>query len=437
MPSYARSEELYAQALDHMAGGVSSNFRYGTAPVPLFYTHAEGPRLHDVDGNVCIDYMLANGPAILGHAPAAVLSRVAGSLGLGQLFGGQHADELELAKRLTTLLPCADLVRFASSGSEVVHAALRAARAHTGRPLIVKFEGHYHGWLDNILVSASPSLNEAGPVEEPVAVPHSPGQLPSAYSEVVVLPWNDLGALAAVAERHRGEIAGVIMEPMMLNSGGILPLPGYLEGVRELCTADGIVLIFDEVITGFRVGLGGAQTRLGVTPDLALFAKAVAAGFPLAVIAGRRDIMSQFREGGVLHGGTYNAAVLSMAAALATLDELGRDGGRRFDEMERRGERLMAGLRAGGAEHGHDVLVQGLGMIFHMGFTDQAAFTDYRDLARSDMAKRMRFCHLIQHEGVRITPRGIWFMSMAHEDSDIEETIEAADRAFARLAEEG
>ena len=437
MQSYARSEELYAEALDHLAGGVSSNFRYGTVPVPLFYTHAEGPRLHDVDGNTYIDYMLANGPAILGHAPAPVLKRVADTLVLGQLYGGQHADELELAKRLTSLLPCADLVRFASSGSEVVHAALRAARAHTGRPLIVKFEGHYHGWFDNILVSASPSLNEAGPVEEPVPVPHSPGQLPGAYAEVVVLPWNDLGALAAALERHRGEIAGVIMEPMMLNSGGILARPGYLEGVRALCTADEIGLIFDEVITGFRVALGGAQTRLGVTPDIGLFAKAVAGGFPLAVIAGRRDIMSQFREGGVLHGGTYNAAVLSMAAALATLDELGRDCGRRYGEMERRGERLMEGLRGAAAKHGHDALIQGLGMIFHMGFTDQTEFTDYRDLARSDMAKRVRFCQLIQHEGVRITTRGIWFMSMAHEDEDIDETIEAADRAFARLAEEG
>ena len=223
----------------------------------------------------------------------------------------------------------------------------------------------------------------------------------------------------------------------MLNSGGILARPGYLEGVRELCTADDIVLIFDEVITGFRVGLGGAQARLGVTPDIGLFAKAVAGGFPLAVIAGRRDIMSQFREGGVLHGGTYNAAVLAMAAALATLDELGRDGGRRYAEMEARGERLMEGLREGAARHGHDVLVQGLGVIFHMAFTDQAEFTSYRDLARSDMAKRVRMCQLIQHEGVRITPRGIWFMSMAHEDSDIDKTIEAADRAFARLAEEG
>jgi glutamate-1-semialdehyde 2,1-aminomutase len=322
MRSYAKSIALYETTRRHLAGGVSSNVRYASVPVPLFFERGEGALLHDVDGNVHIDYVLGNGPAILGHAPRKVIDAVAASLAEGQVFAAQHPRETELAERLCRLLPGAEVVRFATSGTEAVLMAMRLARAFTARPKILKFEGHYHGWSDQAYISARPSLNEAGPADAPVPVAGSPGMPQSVLGDVAVCGWNDLGLLAQALERHRGEIAGVIMEPVMVNGGAIPPEPGYLEGVRDLCRSHGALFICDEVITGFRVGLGGAQAKFGVTADLAIYAKAVAAGFPLAMVAGRRDVMDTLLDKGVMHGGTYNGNVQSMAAALAALDVL-------------------------------------------------------------------------------------------------------------------
>ena len=436
-PDFTNSKSLFERARQHLAGGVSSNFRYagyGESPVPLFYTGGAGSKLTDADGNTYIDYALANGPAILGHAPAPVLEAVQQTLAMGQLFAGQHELELALAQRFTELVPCAERVRFASSGSEAVHAALRLARAHTGRAKIIKFEGHYHGWFDNIFISVAPSPSEAGPQSAPVAVSHTPGQPSSVLGDVVVLPWNDLDRFAATVREHGDDIAGVIMEPILCNTGAIRPLPGYLEGVREITADNGIVLVFDEVITGFRVALDGAQGLLGVTPDLAVFAKALAAGFPLAALAGRRDIMEQVDSGGVMHGGTYNANVMCIAAGYATLEELSRDEGKAYREMNARGQRLMQGLGELGRRHGHDMLVQGCGPVFHPAFTDETDIVDYRSFQRTDADKRNRFCAKLQSEGVRVTARGAWFMSTAHDDADIEASLEAADRAFTAIA---
>ena len=435
---YSNSVALYERAKEHLGGGVSSNFRYagyGESPVPLFYAKGSGSRLTDVDGNVYIDYALANGPAILGHAPPPVLEAVTRSLATGQLFAGQHALELELARRLTGIVPCAELVRFASSGSEAVQAALRLARAHTGRRKIVKFEGHYHGWLDNIFMSVAPSPNEAGPASAPVAVSHTPGQPESVLGDVMVLPWNDIDTFAEALRAYRDEIAGVIMEPILCNTGALRPRPGYLEGVRELCTEHGVVLIFDEVITGFRVALQGAQGLLGVTPDLAVFAKALAAGFPLAAVVGRHDMMDQVGAGGVMHGGTYNANVMSVAAGLATLEALSRDDGQAYRDMHRRGERLMEELPAIARRHGEEVRVFGVGPAFHVAFTGDADVHDYRAFSRIDGTRRDRFNARLHSEGVRVTARGTWFLSAAHSDEDIEESLAAAERAFPVLGE--
>src|SRR6266404_4090340 len=289
MRSFAKSIELYDRTRRHLAGGVSSNVRYASTPVPLFFARGEGARLHDVDGNVHIDYVLGNGPVILGHAPRLVIEAVAASLGEGQLFAAQHPRETELAERLCRLLPSTEVVRFATSGTEAVLMAMRLARAFTGRTKIVKFEGHYHGWR------------------------------------------------AKAFDRNKGETAAVIMEPVMVNGGAIPPLPGYLHGVRDLCHTHGALFICDEVITGFRVGLGGAQARFGISADLSVYAKAVAAGFPLAMVAGRRDVMDTLLDKGVMHGGTYNGNVQSMAAALAALDELERDDGAVYRALEQRG----------------------------------------------------------------------------------------------------
>lgn len=433
---YTNSEALYREASRHLAGGVSSNFRYlgyGESPVPIFYERAAGARLHDVDGNVFIDYAAANGPTVLGHAPKSVIEAVTKSLSLGQLFAGQHPLEFELARRICELVPCADMVRFASSGSEADQAAIRLARAYTGRPKIVKFEGHYHGWFDNIFASVNPALDHAGPASTPLTVAHSPGQSESALSDTIVLPWNDLDALRALLDTRGGEIAAVVMEPILCNTGAIRPVAGYLEGVRDLTRRHGTVLIFDEVITGFRISLGGAQAYLGVTPDLAVFAKAVAGGFPLAVLAGRRDIMELVLTRNVMHGGTYNACLPAIAAGLATLDELSRDNGAVLKAIHARGETLMSELQTLADRHGQNMQVRGFGAVFHPAFTDGGDFHDYRGYLRTDAGKRQRFNALLHEEGVRVTARGTWFMSAAHTDDDVEQTLQKADRAFAKL----
>ncbi len=433
---YARSQALFETAKDCLAGGVSSNFRYtgyGESPVPIFYKRGEGSRLYDVDGNVFIDYALANGPIILGHAPEPVLRAVRDTLSVGQLFAGQHELEIDLARTICEVVPCAELVRFASSGSEADQAVIRLARAKTGRRKIIKFEGHYHGWFDNLFVSVAPPLDEAGPENAPVAVAQTPGQPESALADIIVLPWNDLEIFRDVVGAEGADIAGVVMEPILCNTGAIMPLPGYLEGVRELTERHGIVLIFDEVITGFRVALGGAQSLLGVTPDLAVFAKAVAAGFTLAVLAGKRDVMELLDTRKVMHGGTYNSNVVAIAAGIATLKELMRGDGEAYRVMDRRGRRLMTGLSELAGRHGQNLKVRGFGSVFHPAFTDREEITSYREFLTTDAHKRARFNALLHEEGVRVTARGTWFLSTAHSDTDIEESLAAADRAFRRL----
>ena len=434
MRSYAKSIELYERTKKALAGGVSSNVRYAATPVPLFFERGEGARLYDVDGNVHIDYVLGNGPAILGHAPKPVVDAVAATLALGQVYAAQHPRETELAERLCRLLPGIEVVRFATSGTEAVLMAFRLARAFTGRTKILKFEGHYHGWSDQAYISARPPLNEAGPADSPVPVAGSPGMPPSVLDDTVVAGWNDLELLAQAFERHKGEIAGVIMEPVMVNGGPTEPKPGYLEGARDLCRANGALFICDEVITGFRAGLRGAQGRYGITADLTVYAKAVAAGFPLAVVAGRRDVMDTLADKGVMHGGTYNGNVQSMAAAIAALDELERDDGAVYRDLERRGTRLMEGLAALGRKHGLAMRVQGMPSIFQVFFTDGPAPRNYRDASASDRDRVLAFHRALQEEGIRINQVGKFFLSTAHDDVIIDETLAAADRALATLA---
>jgi glutamate-1-semialdehyde 2,1-aminomutase len=362
-----------------------------------------------------------------------VIEAVAASLGEGQLFAAQHTRETELAERLCRLLPGAEVVRFATSGTEAVLMALRLARAFTGRDKILKFEGHYHGWSDQAYISARPPLNEAGPADQPVPVAGSPGIPQSVLGDTVVAGWNDLDLLAHALERHRGEIAAVIMEPVMVNGGATPPRPGYLEGARDLCRAHGALFICDEVITGFRLGLGGAQGRLGVTADLAIYAKAVAAGFPLAMVGGRRDVMDSLLDKGVMHGGTYNGNVQSMAAALAALDVLEADDGAVYRGLEQRGSRLMQGLATLGRKHKVAMRVQGYPAIFQTFFTSAEAPANYREAVACDRDKALAFHRALQEEGVRVNQQAKWFLSTAHDDAIIDETLAAADRAMATL----
>ena len=436
MREYSKSLELHQRACKVLAGGVSSEFRKFIQPHPLFYSHAEGSRIWDVDGNEYLDFTLSQGPLILGHSHPRVLTRVAEISEEGQLFAGQHIAELELAERLQRLIPCAELIRFSLSGSEADHAALRLARAVTGRKKFLRFEGHYHGWFDNVSFSvASPNLEALGDREAPHSVPWSEGLPEHASEESIVLPWNDLALVErTLAKRHK-EIAAIITEPVMCNSGCIAPEPGFLEGLREICDRYGCLLIFDEVITGFRLGLSGAQGYFGITPDLAVFGKAMASGYPISVLAGKREFMRLIAEGKVIHAGTMNAGSPSVAAALATLDELEIENP--YERLFSFGEKLMHGLREAGRETGHSLYVQGMGPMFHVGFTTASESfskaTDYRGAFAYDKSKYAKFVWGMQERGIRLIGRGLWYVSAVHTDAEIETAISAARGALREM----
>ena len=423
--TFEESRRLIAAASRYMPGGVSSNFRMGMVPTPLVFERADGPYLFDADGNRLIDYYLAMGPMILGHNPEVVRRAVIAQLERGVLYGGQSRIEAEAAELFCALVPCAEKVRFAGSGSEAVQAALRLARAATGRRIMIKFEGHYHGWLDSVLVSVAPPADRAGERAQPNPVPGSAGQDETAWANVEVLCWNDLAAVEA--RLAAGDVAAVIMEPAMCNAGAILPLPGYLEGVRDACTRTGTVLIFDEVITGFRVAPGGAQQRLGVTPDLATFGKCLASGFPVAAVAGKAALLDLFATGGALHGGTYNAHPACMAATLATLRTLA--DGRVIAAIEPLGRRLMEGIASILAAAGIPATVTGFPQIFHVAFGLTEPARDWRDLLRLDKPRYVRFCGELLKHRVRALERGAWFLSATHDSLVIEETLAAVAEA--------
>ena len=426
MSRYKRSAELFQRAQASLAGGVSSNVRAMAQP-PLYFRSASGACLLDVDENVYLDFTLSQGPLFLGHSPPAVLDFVIQAMRDGQLYGAQHELEIELAEQFQRIVPCADLVRFCNSGSEAVHAAIRAARAHTGRDKILKFEGHYHGWYDETLVSAGPALEQAGPREAPCPVLGSDGQLASSGAHVIVLPWNDVELLRQTVARHGSELAAVIMEPVMCNNACIPPRPGYLEAARDLCTEQGIVLIFDEVITGFRLDLAGAQGFFGVRPDLATFGKAMANGFPIACLAGRRHLMEPIANLQVNHSGTYNANVMATAAAVATIRELERLD---YQRIHRFGETLMQGLRDRAAETGLPLLAQGFGPVFHLAFTQRPAIADYRDSLDVDAGQNRAFVGAMLDRGIRLLTRGLWYLSAAHSEDDIQRALDTAEEIW-------
>jgi glutamate-1-semialdehyde 2,1-aminomutase len=411
------SKRIVEAGAAYVAGGVNSGYRTGLRPNPLVFTSANGCRLTDADGNELIDYFLGMGPMILGHSPTSVLGAAKKQLDVSLLVAGQTPLEYEAAQLLTELVPSAELVRFASSGSEAVQVAFRIARAATKNMKMIKFEGHYHGWFDNVLWSVGPDVTEAGDPLRPIPVAGTEGQEPGEH--LVVLPWNN----AELIENRlkTGDIAGIIMEPIMFNNGGVLPQEGYLEKVRELCTKYGVLLIFDEVITGFRVSTGGAQLHLGVTPDLTILGKALANGFAVAAIVGKRKFMELVGSGRVMHGGTYNTQSVSMAATVATLHEI--QSGSTHAAMDKTGTALMEGLREEFSKNGivHEVI--GFPAVFNVRFDLQGP-TDYRSAIRANRERYINFAYEMLTRGVRILPRGTWFLSSAHQSSDIEETLE-------------
>lgn len=430
MNSYSKSLKLYERARNSLAGGVSSNYRMSKQPHPLFFTRGEGARIYDVDGNEYLDFALGQGPLILGHSHPKVLQRVAEEINHGQLYAGQHELEIGLAEKVQQHIPCAELVRFTNSGSESVQATLRLARAFTGRTKYIKFEGHYHGWFDNVLISLQPSKDTAGPRSSPRAVLETSGQARSVQEDVVVLPWNDLEIVEKALRQYSDVIAAIITEPVMCNNGCIEPKEGFLRGLRDLCDRYGVVLIFDETITGFRLGLGGAQVSSGVTPDLAIFGKAMASGFAISLFAGKKDLMNLIATGEVTHAGTYNSNNACVAAAIATLEVLEAGGDELRERIFALGRRLRDGLGEIASRERQTVLLSGPGPMFHMAFTSLREIKEYRDCLDCDTPKYSSFVKNMLDRGVRLIGRGMWYISAAHTTTDIEQTLTAASDAL-------
>jgi glutamate-1-semialdehyde 2,1-aminomutase len=429
---YTESAQLLERAKKVLAGGVSSEFRRYNHPHAIFYTHGEGSRIYDADGQEYLDFTLSQGPLILGHSHPHVLKSVAEYSEKGQLFAGQHLREIELAEKLNNLIPSAELMRFCLDGSEAVQTAFRVARAKTGKQKFLRFEGHYHGWMDNVCWGISATSEAAlGSREHPEVYPWTAGLPDSAKDEFIILPWNDLALLKKTVALRHAEIAAIITEPVMCNSGCILPQPGFLEGLREVCDTYGIALIFDEVITGFRLSLGGAQTYYGVTPDLSIFAKAMGSGYPISAVVGRREWMEVIEQSKVIHAGTMNSSNATVAAALATIEILEQEG--IYERLFTYGNKLMQGLRLAAQESGQNLLAQGPGPMFNIGFTDVQEIRDYRATFSYDKVKLGKFIADMHNEGIRIIGRGLWYISAAHTEEDIDQAVEVAGKVLKRL----
>lgn len=410
--------------------GVASALRADQRPTPLAFASSAGSRLVDVDGNEYVDYVGAYGPAFLGHRPPAVLAAVARQLEAGVLFGGQHDVEARLAERIVEAVPSAEQVLLCSSGSEAVQVALRVARARTGRDLVVKFEGHYHGWSDQAAINP-PGVPAAPPDALPPLpqIPAGPGQWPDVGT--LVCRWNDLGEVRALLDAHRDCVAAVIMEPVACNFGNYEAHPGYLQGVRDLCDAHGALLVYDEVITGFRMALGGAQERYGVEPHLTVLAKAMASGFPLGAVVGGRDAMEPASTS-LRHMGTYNGNSVTAAAALATIEQLTAERAELYPRVERLAVELARGLCAAAAEAGFPLLVNQVGPVLQL-YVSTTPVTTYAEAMDTDRERLAELAGELTLHGVHGMARAMWFVGATHGPEDIELTVAAAGRAFARL----
>jgi len=431
-----KSRQLFERALRSLVEGGSSPSRgpanYGG--YPLFIERGAGAHVWDADGNKYLDWMMAYGALPLGHAHPKVVEAITEAASGGTLFAAATEIEVEVAEFMRAMVPGAERVRFANTGTEAVMAAIRLARGFTGRPKFIKFEGHYHGWYDDFLVNAHPQpVASLGHPRDPVKIADSSGLNRRALEDTVVVPWNDLDAVERALESNRGQIAAILSEPIMANMGVIPPAQGYLAGLRKLATRHGALLILDETVTGFRIAPGGCQQHYGVTADLATFGKALGAGLPVAAITGRAEVMEGFAWGGVLHYGTQNASRIGLAAAHASLAELQRDSGAAFAHLWRIGEQFAAGLNAAFREIGTRAIAQGVGPMLQILFTDRPAIRDYREFcAWVDRGKYRRLALALFAHGVYMSPSAALHSvgSLAHTEADVAFTVDAVRKVL-------
>jgi glutamate-1-semialdehyde 2,1-aminomutase len=424
----AESERLFEEAQRLMPGGVSSPVRAFRAVggTPVFIEYGEGAYLVDVDGNRYVDYVLSWGPLILGHAHPRVVAALEDAVRRGTSYGAPTALESELAGLIREAMPSIELVRFVSSGTEATMSALRLARAFTGRPKIVKFAGCYHGHGDLLLVQAGSGVATLGLAD-------SPGVTPGAVADTLSAPYNDLDAVEQLFARHAAEIAAVIVEPIAGNMGVVMPAPGFLEGLRELTASHGSLLVFDEVLTGFRVHPGGAQALFGVTPDLTTLGKVVGGGLPVGAYGGRRDVLELVAPAGpVYQAGTLSGNPLAMTAGIGTLRALAEPGA--WDAIADAGLELFTGLGDAAADAGVSIQPTHAGTMLGLFFTETPVRT-WEDVQRVDPAPFARFHRAMLERGVYLPPSQFetWFLSSAHGEAEIEATVSAAREAFALI----
>ncbi len=424
----SRSEALFAEALKHIPGGVNSPVRAFRAVggTPFFAASASGARVTDVDGNTYIDYVGTWGPAILGHAALPIIRAIQSTAERGTSFGIPHAQEVTMAQRVKSLVPSVEKVRFCNSGTEATMSAIRLARGFTGRDLIVKFDGCYHGHSDGLLVKAGSGALTLG-------YPDSAGVPADIARQTLVLPFNDPEALRRVFEQHDGQLAAVILELVPANAGLYLPRPGYLELLRQLTRDHGSVLIADEVMTGFRLGPAGAQGVFGLTPDLSCFGKIIGGGLPVGAFGGRAEIMDQLAPlGPVYQAGTLSGNPLAMAAGLAALDALQSSDA--WNRLEAVGSELEQGMVAVAKATQIPMQFQRIGSMFCGYFTEEPVW-NLADAMRSDRTRFARFFHGMLDRGVYLAPSQFeaGFISTAHTSAEIEATIRAAEAVLKTL----
>jgi glutamate-1-semialdehyde 2,1-aminomutase len=420
---------LYERARAAIPGGVNSPVRAfkGVGGTPIFVDHAQGPYFWSAEGRRYIDYVGSWGPMVLGHAHPEVLKAVHEAVDRGLSYGAPTAIETVMAEKIRELMPAIELVRMVSSGTEATMSAIRLARGFTGRDAIVKFEGCYHGHSDALLVKAGSGALTLG-------VPSSPGVPASLAQHTLTLPFNDAEAVRELFAHRVAEIACIIVEPVAGNMNCVPPVPGFLETLREVCDAHGTVLIFDEVMTGFRVALGGAQALYGVTPDLTTLGKVIGGGMPVGAFGGRRDIMEQLAPlGPVYQAGTLSGNPVAMAAGLKTLELISAPGF--FEILTERTRAFVEGMRGVAQVAGLPLTVNAVGGMFGLFFTDRPEVSSFADVMACDAERFRRFFHAMLEEGVYLAPSAFeaGFVSAAHDAGIIDDSLAAAKRAFARV----